>query len=128
MLWQKGVKEGTILVKQPEIIGTTFKEIMEDDGNRLEIFGEITGFIRNQLIAFHLKSRIHELDVRYSVEGNESKSTILVDSVIHWKFPLNIMSIFIGRKIKDNILKLTQAEFAELVRRCEAEHASLAKQ
>ena len=46
MLWQKGVKEGKILVETPEKIGTTFKEVMEEDGNSLEMFGVITGYIQ----------------------------------------------------------------------------------
>jgi hypothetical protein len=123
MLWQKGVKEGTILIEKPEIIGTTFVEVMKENENSLEMLGVITGYIENKLIAFHLKSKIHELDVSYSIEGGNQKSTITVESTINWKFPMNFMSFIMGRKIKENILQQTKAEFAELIKLCETEHA-----
>jgi hypothetical protein len=128
ILWQKGVKEGQIIIDTPGKIGTTFKEVMEEGGNSLEMVGVITGYIQDKSIAFHLKSKIHELDVNYSIEGDNNKSTITVESTIKWKFPMNIMSIVIGRKIKQNILKQTEEEFAVLVKLCEAEHASIIKQ
>ncbi len=128
ILWQKGVKEGQIAIDAPGIIGTTFKEVMEEGGNSLEMFGVITGYIQGKSIAFHLESKIHELDVNYSIEGNNNKSTITVESTINWKFPMNIMSIIIGRKMKENILKQTEAEFAELVKLCEKERTSIPNQ
>jgi hypothetical protein len=128
ILWQKGVKEGQIIIDTPGIIGTTFKEVMEEDGNSLEMFGVITGYIQDKSIAFHLKSKIHELDVNYSIEGNNNKSTITVESKINWKFPMNIVNIIIGRKMKENILKQTEAEFTELVRLCETERNSILNQ
>ena len=120
MLWQKGVKGGEILKETPERVGTTFREVMEEDGNSIEMAGEITGFIQDKLIAFHLESKIHRVDVGYSVEGREKASTIKVESTVHWKFPMSIISIFIGRKIREGILRQTQSEFAELKRLCEA--------
>jgi hypothetical protein len=93
--------------------------------NRLEMSGIITGYIQNKLIAFHIKSKIHTFDATYTIEGNDNKSTITVEATINWKFPMNMMSIFIGQRIKENILKQTEAEFAELVILCETEHNSI---
>jgi hypothetical protein len=121
LLWQKGVKKGEIIQERPEKIGTTFREVMEEDGNHLEMSGVITGYIHNQLIAFHLKSKIHKVDVRYSIVGNPEKSTITMESRIYWKFPMNVLSIIIGRKIQEKILRQVEAEFLELKRLCEEE-------
>ena len=123
MLWQTDVKKGEILRKTPEKIGTTFIEEMEEDGNRLVMRGEITGYVRNQMITFQLESKIHKLDVCYSITGAEGKSMITVESNIHWKFPMNIMSMILGRKIKEGISKQTELEFAELKRLCAEENA-----
>ena len=120
MLWQKGVKGGEILKETPEKIGTTFKEAMEEDGKSLEMSGVITGYVPNELIAFHLNSKLHEVDVSYAVQGTGQGSTVTMESTIRWKFPMNIMSIFISRKIKDKILKQTESEFAELAKLCES--------
>jgi len=124
LLWQSGVSGGEIIKETPDKIGTTFTEKMEEDGNCLEMKGVITDYRRNELIAFHLESRIHRVDVSYTIAGDVDKSTFSMDSTIHWKFPLNIASFFIGNKMKENILQQTRAEFAELKRLCESEAAN----
>ncbi len=121
MLWQKGVKKGEIIKETPEKIGTIFIEEMEDGGNSLVMRGVITGYVRNKMITFELESKIHKLDVCYSITGKDGKSVITVESNIHWKFPMNIMSIILGHRIKDGILKQTESEFTELKRLCEEE-------
>ena len=105
MQWQKNVKGGEVIIKRPEVIGTTFKEEIEEGGNSLEMYGVITKFIRNQIIEFHLESKIHKLDVSYSVEELNKTTIIIVDARINWKFPINLLSIFIGNKMK----KLSQS-------------------
>jgi len=119
MQWQKGVKEGEIINETPEKIGTTFKEEMEENGNRLEMIGEIRDYVQNKLMSFHLESKMHTVDVSYSIEGNDNKSTLTVESTIHWKFPMNIINLIMGHKIKKGILQQTESEFVELKRLCE---------
>jgi hypothetical protein len=121
MYWQKGVKKEEIIKETPEKIGTTFIEEMEDSGNSLVMRGVITGYVRNHMIAFQLESRIHKLDVCYSITGEGDKSLVTAESNIHWKFPMNVLSIILGRKMKKGILKQTESEFAELKRLCEKE-------
>jgi len=120
MRWQKGVKGGEIINETPEKIGTTFKEEMEENGKSLVMFGEITNYIKNKLISFQLESKIHRVCVSYSVVGNCNKSTVVAESTINWKFPMNIICLIIGHKIKKKILRQTKSEFAELKRLCEA--------
>ena len=45
MKWQKNVKGGEIVINKPEIIGTTFNEVIEEDGKSLEMYGIITKYI-----------------------------------------------------------------------------------
>ena len=119
MLWQKGVKSGEIIKETPEKIGTTFKETMEEDGKSLEMHGMITNYIPNKLISFQLESKIHKVQVNYSIKGETEKSIVLIDSTINWKFPMSIISVFIGSKIKTKILDQTRFELSELKRLCE---------
>lgn len=128
MRWQKGVKGGEIIKETPEKVGTTFKEEMEENGNSLVMYGEITNYIQDKLISFHLESKIHRVDVSYSIVGNDDQSTFTAESTIHWKFPMNIISLFIGRRIKEGILRQTESEFAELKRLCETTQANLEQQ
>jgi len=119
MQWQKNVKGGEVIIDRPEVIGTTFKEEIEEGGNSLEMYGVITKFIRNQIIEFHLESKIHELDVSYSVEELNKTTKIIVDARINWKFPMNLLSIFIGNKMKKGIAEQMESEILELKRICE---------
>lgn len=118
MKWQKDVKGGEIIDAKPEIIGTTFKEVIEEDGNRLEMQGTITKYVRNRTIAFHLKSRIHEFDVSYSVEGVGSATKISIDATINWRFPMNVMSLFMRRKMEEGLRRQMESEVQELKTLC----------
>jgi uncharacterized protein YndB with AHSA1/START domain len=119
MRWQKGVKGGHILRETPVKVGTTFREEMEENGKRLVMTGQITDYIQNQSISFHLDSRIHKVDVTYSIEDNGNGSTFTGESNVFWKFPISLVSLIIGGRIRKDILRQTEAEFAELKRLCE---------
>ena len=128
MRWQKGVKGGEILKETPERVGTTFREEMEENGKRIVLYGEITNYVPDRFISFHLESKIHRVDVTYSIVGSDNKSTFSVESTIHWKFPMNFISLIMGRRIREGILRQTESEFAELKRLCETERANLEHQ
>jgi hypothetical protein len=121
MTWQRNVKGGEIILNKPGIIGTTFKEIIEEDGKCLEMHGTITQYVRNKTIGFHLKSRIHEVGVSYSVEGIEKGTKMSIEAIIRWKFPMNIVSLFIGKKMKAGLIEQMESETLELKRICESE-------
>ena len=119
MQWQKNVKGGEVIINRPEVIGTTFKEEIEEGGKSLEMYGVITKFIRNQVIEFHLESKIHKVEVSYSIEELNKTTKIIVDARINWKFPINLLSIFIGNKMKKGIAEQMESEILELKRICE---------
>ena len=121
MQWQKNVKGGEILVETPDKIGTTFKETIEEDGNELEMHGSITEYVEGKLIGFHIESRIHTFDVRYSVKEIEEGSEVSTEINIRWKFPMNVMSLFIGKKMEATLLEGIETEFRALKQICEME-------
>jgi hypothetical protein len=49
----------------PGVVGTAFKETLEEDGGRLELHGRITRFGKN---GFYIESRIHAFEVGYFLE------------------------------------------------------------
>lgn len=120
MQWQKNVKGGEITLSKPEVVGTTFKEEIEEDGSSLEMYGVITQFIRNQIIEFHLESKIHTVDVSYFLQEINKTTKIMVDARINWKFPMNLLSIFIGNKMRKGIAEQMEGEILDLKRICEA--------
>jgi hypothetical protein len=120
MQWQKNVKGGEIIFDAPATVGTTFTEIIEDESGMLEMTGTITGYIEGELISFHIESRIHAFDVSYSLEEIPTGTKISIATDIRWKFPMNIMSVFIGEKMKKGILRGLESEVLELKALCES--------
>jgi len=125
MQWQKGVKSFKIIQESSEKVGTSFKEEMNENGNTLEIFGEISAYTPDKLISFNLVSKIHSVFVNYSVSGDNNKSFVMLSSKIKWKFPMSLLSLMIGKKIKSKILKQTKSELKELKTLCESEKTHL---
>jgi uncharacterized membrane protein len=121
MKWQKNVKSGEIIYNKPEIIGTTFKEIIEEDGKRLEMHGLITKYTQNRTIGFHIESKIHEFDVSYSVEQIDKETKVPIDAIIKWKFPMNFIGLFVGKKMEEGLLGQIKSEVLDLKRICESE-------
>ncbi len=121
MRWQKNVKGGEIIINKPEVIGTTFRETIEEDGNTLEMHGTITKYVQNRCIGFHLESKIHEFDVTYSLEEINKKTRFCIEAIITWKFPMNIVSLFAGKKMKEGLVRQLESETLDLIKMCEME-------
>ncbi len=117
--WQKNVRSGVVLVSTPEVVGTTFRETVEENGRSLEMRGEITHYAENRMIGFHLVSRIHAVDVAYSVEPAEGGTTVRVLADIRWRFPMNAVALFLGRKMQRELEAQMDSELLELARLCE---------
>ena len=119
MQWQKNVKGGEITGETPEIIGTTFKEVIEEDGNVLEMEGMITEYKQDEFIGFHIQSKIHEFDVRYALEEVNKATKVSIEVTIDWKFPMNVVRLFIGKKIEAGLVNQLNSELLDLKRICE---------
>jgi len=119
MQWQKNVMGGEIIVNNPEIIGTTFREIIEENGKQLEMQGIITKYVENKIIGFHLESKIHEFDVIYSIVGLGEATKLSIEADIKWKFPINIISKFMGKRMAEALKKQMESEVQKLKILCE---------
>jgi uncharacterized protein YndB with AHSA1/START domain len=119
MKWMTSVAGGKILHETPERVGTTFREVVEEDGQGVELQGIITGYEPERSISFHLDSRINVVDVEYYVEEIQNGTSLTQNANVHWKFPVNVISIFMGAEIKKNISIQAQKEFEKLKELCE---------
>jgi uncharacterized protein YndB with AHSA1/START domain len=118
--WMTSVTKTEILHETSERIGTTFREVVEEDGNGVELQGVITDFKPGKLISFHLDSRVNIVDVEYCVEAIQNGTRLTQNANVQWKFPVNVISIFIGEKIRQKISVQSQKEFEKLKELCES--------
>ncbi len=119
MQWMTSVARTEILYETPERVGTTFREVVEENGNGVELQGTITGFTPDRSISFHLTSRVNELDVEYGVEAIPTGTRLTQNANVRWKFPVNVISIFMGGKMRQGISAQSQKEFEKLKELCE---------
>jgi hypothetical protein len=68
-----------------------------------------------------LESKIHEFDVSYSLEEINQKTKFSIEAIIRWKFPMNVISLFVGKKMEKNLVKQLESETLELKKICETE-------
>ena len=121
MTWMTSVSGGEILHETPDRVGTKFREIVKDESGSIEMHGMITDFEENKSIAFHLESKVNIVDVEYHVEKNDEGTRLDYQASVKWKFPVNIISIFMGKKMQQNILAQLQDELNRLKVLCEGE-------
>lgn len=117
--WMTSVSEGEVLHETTDRVGTTFREVVKDENGSLEMRGIISGFEQDRSIAFHLESRVNRVDVEYQLEETNEGVNLNYRADIRWKFPMNIISLFMGSKIKKNILKKLTGELNRLKGLCE---------
>jgi hypothetical protein len=60
------------------------------------------------------------VDVEYCVEAIPNGTRLTQTGNVRWKFPVNVISIFMGGKIKQNIIVQAQKEFEKLKELCES--------
>jgi hypothetical protein len=120
MRWMKSVSKTEMLHETPEMVGSTFREIVSEDGQGVEMLGTVTEYEVNKTIGFHLESKVNIVDVTYHIEPN-GNTRITQDACIRWKFPINVISIFAASKFKQNLLSQAAGEFGALKRLCERE-------
>ena len=119
MKWMTSVAGSEILHETSDRIGTKFREVVKEDGKGVEIQGEITGYEQGRSISFHLISSVNVVDVEFRVEAIPIGTRLTQKASIRWRFPINVISIFMGAKMKRTISTQSQKEFEKLKKLCE---------
>ena len=119
MTWMSSVSKTQILHETPGMVGTTFREVVEENGQWTELHGVVTGYRPNQLIAFHLNGKFNVVDVAYRVQGIENRTRLTQTASIHFKSFMRVLSVLIGPVLKKQIVGQLQKEFARLRELCE---------
>ena len=119
MKWMKSVTEYEVLNKTQNMVGTTFHEYVEENGQKVELHGIVTKFISNEIFAVHLESDYNSVDVCFTLKNNENRTQLIQNIEIQFKGRLRLFGIFLSAYIKKKIKSQTQKEFAQLKDLCE---------
>lgn len=119
MVWQTGVSKTEIVQETPDVIGTTFRETVEENGRGVEMHGVVTDYKENKLLAMHMDSKYHSVDVEHCLEEIENRTRLTRNATIRFKSFMKVFSILIGPAFKKKIVDQSQKEFAKLKELCE---------
>lgn len=117
--WMTSVSEGEMLTGTPNTVGSTFREVVEDQNGKTEMYGVVTGYQENESIAFHLSGEFNIVDVEFRLEKVGQRTRVTQTADIHWRAIMKVMSIFLGQRIKKEITAQSEREFAKLKELCE---------
>jgi uncharacterized protein YndB with AHSA1/START domain len=94
MEWMASVTKTEIIKETPNMVGTTFRELVEENGRGTELRGVVTDFVSNKRLAFHLEGEFNSVEVNYTLEGKGEITQLSQNAEIHFKGLLRVLSIF----------------------------------
>ena len=118
-VWMSSVSKTEILHKTSDMVGTTFREIVEEDGRWTELHGVVTDYRPNRLISFHLSGKFNVVDEEYRLEEIENRTRLTQNANIRFKSFMKVLSLLTGPMFKKKIMDQVQKEFATLKELCE---------
>jgi len=119
MMWQTSVSKTEILHETPNMIGTTFREVVEENGRRVEMNGVVTDYRKDQVLAMHLDSKYNNVDVEYRLEEIGGRTRLTMISNIRLRSFLRVLSIILWPAFKKKLLGQLNREYASLKELCE---------
>ena len=119
MMWQTSVSKTEILHETPNMIGTTFREVVEENGRRVEMNGVVTDYRKDQVLAMHLDSKYNNVDVEYRLEEIGGRTRLTMISNIRLRSFLRVLSIILWPAFKKKLLGQLNREYARLKELCE---------
>ena len=119
LVWQTSVSKTEILHETPNMIGTTFRETVEENGRGTEMRGVVTDYRENQVLAMHLSGKYNNVDAEYRLEEIEGCTRLTMSSNIRFRSFLKILSIILWPVFKKKLLRQLDREYATLKRLCE---------
>jgi carbon monoxide dehydrogenase subunit G len=117
--WMTSVAETELLSGTPNTVGSTFREVVRDQNSETEMHGVVTGYEENQMLSFHLRGEYNTVDVEFRVKKIGARTRVTQSADIRWRGFMKVMSIFLGRRIKKEIMAQSQSEFETLKTLCE---------
>lgn len=92
MQWMDGVVENEDLEVTPDKVGSTFRQVYDENGKQMEGHGKVTEYKENKRLRVAIDYGMFELDVLYLLDENHGITTVTQTS--DTKFKGFFMKIF----------------------------------
>ena len=121
--WSIVVVEDEVTSDGPVGVGTTFRTVTEERGNRMEFDGKVTKHEPHTTHSVTMKGKSFDLEVDYTFEDLNGSTRITQHSRVNAKGFLKVFFFLFGWLMKKGGCDAQQKELENLKRKCEAREA-----
>lgn len=118
--WSQTVVEEEILKETPEVVGTTFRIVTEEKGNRMDFQGVVVRHEPPHASAIQLTGPQFDIDVWYLFEDVSGRTRVTQKSIVKGKGLVKVMFFLFGWMMAGAGRKSIQQELNNLKRLLEA--------
>ena len=104
------------------MIGTTFRETIEENGRGVEMSGIVTDYRENQSLAMHLSGKYNVVDVEWRIEEMGERTRLTIHANIRFRSFVRVLNIFMRPAFQKKAMEQLQREFATLKELCERDN------
>jgi uncharacterized protein YndB with AHSA1/START domain len=118
--WMTSVGRTEYIQRTPDLVGSTFREYVQEGGRGTWLTGRIVNYVPNQHFAVHLEGDYNIVDVDFSLEAVGEGTRLTQSAEMRFKGLLRLTGLILGRNIREHIIRHSSAELASLKALCEA--------
>ncbi len=117
--WSKTCVSEEILNETPDVVGTTFRVLTEDRGQRMEFEGVVTEYDAPRFSRSKLLGKSFDIDVSYQFEDLGGRTRVTQDAQVTGKGFFKVMLALTGWAMKKSSCSAQDDELVGLKRYCE---------
>ena len=117
--WSNIVVEEELLTETPDVVGSTFRSVTEDRGNRMEFEGIVTAYDAPRRSAIAMKGAMFDLTAEYTFEDLGPHTRVTQRSTVQGKGLFKLMLFLGGMFMKKSSCRALQQELDSLKHFCE---------
>lgn len=118
--WSIVCVEDEVIDQKPGEVGTTFRMVTEERGQRIEFRGVVQAYEPPTRSVAHLESKQFDIDVEYLFADVGGRTRVIQRSAVTGKGMIKVMFVLFGWLMKKSSCKAQESELASLKRHCEA--------
>ena len=114
--WSIIVVEDEVIEEKPEVVGTTFRTITEENGHRMEFQGVVTWHDPPNASSAFLTGQQFNIEVEYAFEDLGGRTRVTQRSTVTGKGVIKLMFFFFGWMMKKSSCNAAEKELKNLKR------------
>lgn len=122
MVWQMSVSETEIIKQTPDMIGTTYRETITENGKSTDMYGVVTDYKENQKLAMSSSGQYNTVNVEWQLKEIQNGTRLIFKADIRFKSFLRVLSILLRPVFKKKVTAQLEGELARLKELCEQEN------